>query len=213
MLSIKKHVRMAVTPEVILQNLYVNTLFGRDLFESILKHYGKDGWNAFVGRLRRHSLYAAFSSPEPESDEDACMPICMRIDMTEEKFHGKDLSGLDLTLPELDHAQFRGADLRLCRFGSVAYASFSSSNLRGAQFDDADITGADFSNARIDVCSLAGAWYDRDTPPTGLREDQLKNCHLFPAHWDRNEDPSAHEPCHPLQVKAACLKSFWGAVS
>lgn len=57
-----------VPDEIIVENLYLKLEVGRDLFDGILEHYGKEGWNAYSRRLLRHSIWAMYSAPDSTGD-------------------------------------------------------------------------------------------------------------------------------------------------
>ena len=199
-----------LTDAVIIDNIYVDVLFGRDLFDSILQNYGKEGWNVYSDRLRRHDIWAMYSTPEPTYDDERCMPVCLRIDLAGEDFTGKDLSGLDLRVPEMERADFSSADLRGARLGSVEFAPFRGARLDGADFDGAIITGADFQGGVVKDARFERCGYLPQTPPLNLPDDCLSHCRPFPSEWADRGDPTADEPRDGLVVKQAELRSFWG---
>jgi hypothetical protein len=202
---------LAVSRRVIVSNLYVDTLFGRDLFDSILERYGKDAWNAFSDRLRRDDIWAMYSTPEPRNEEDTCMPVCLHMDLSHGDFRGSDLAGLDLLVPDFTSAQFCHAKMAGCRIGTVDHASFLGADLRGADFEMATISGSDFTEACLDEARFEHCRYLRSAPPVGLPDAVLRRCSPFPADWDHTPDPTEAEVRIPLRVEAACLKSFWGS--
>lgn len=201
-----------VPNNVILGNLYVNVVVGRDLFDQLIKHYGKDGWNEYVQKLRRHAIWAMYSTPEPTEDDEHCMPVCLQMDWRGQDFKGADLSGLDLTIPQMDGCNFEEADLRGSTIASVSKSSFKRANLENTKFELADISGCDFLDAEIKTTGFKGAHYMQNRPPLNLPEERLSECSPFPAHWNSDEDATADEPRHALKCHSIELRSFWGAL-
>ena len=198
-----------VSRDMIIDNLYVTVVLGRDLFEKILWRYGKDGWNAYVRKLRQHSIWAMYSTLEPATDDDHCMPVCLQVDWKALSFLGTDLSGLDLLIPEMGHCNFDGADLSESTLGNVRQASFRGACLRGARFEG-DITGCDFSGADIEGTVFDGAVYSRQEPPLSLPKAVLVHCSPGPAHSDLEMKTEQDDERHQLTVKRAEICSFWG---
>ncbi len=200
-----------VPEHVILDNLYVNVVLGRDFFENILLHYGKDGWNDYVRKLRLHNMWAMYSTPEPTEDDEHCMPVCLQIDWKGLSFSGSDLSGLDLTLPMMEGCNFNGANLNSSTLGDVRHASFREACLQGAHFQG-DISGCDFSDADTEAASFDGAVYYQEDPPRSLSAGLLARCRLFPPEREFGKEPVEDEPSHTLIPRSVELRSFWGAL-
>lgn len=198
-----------VPEPVILDNLYVNVVLGRDLFDHILKHYGKAGWNAYVRKLRQHNTWAMYSTPEPTEDDEHCMPVCLQIDWKGLSFRGRDLSGLDLTVPITEGCNFDRAKLASSTMGDVWRASFRGADLRQARFEG-DITACDFSDADITGASFGEALYNQNEPPQSLPQVTLANCNTYPSDWKPDEARTDDEPRHRLAATSIELRSFWG---
>ena len=200
-----------VSGDVLLDNLYVNMVFGRDLFEGILREFGAEGWNAYARKLRQHDIWAMYSTPEPAEADDHCMPVCLKIDLRGEDFRGSGLADLDLQVPMLDGSDFTDADLHGATLGSVSRCSFRGADLSGADFTRADISGCDFAGARLMGADFDGANYFTQRPPLNLPDECLVECSPFPAHWNPDERGEEDEVCHRLEPRRTELRSFWGA--
>jgi hypothetical protein len=201
-----------VPNHVILDNLYINVAMGRELLDSILGQYGKDGWNAYIRRLRMHNIWAMYSTPEPNEDDEHCMPVCIEIKFSDTSFANQDLSGLDLSIPECQRCNFNGADLSNTSLGTTTRSVFEGARLTGATFT-ADISGADFTLASVEGTSFKDAWYDRKVPPVGLPDAILESVHRYPEHWDIDEEEPEDKTRTPLDVKRVDLCSFWGGLA
>ena len=198
-----------VTDETIGSNLFIDTEFGRDLFDSILKNYGKIAWNSFSERLCRHNMEAMFSSPEPKTVDDHCMPVCVHVTLRGEKFWKMDLSGIDFIVPDLGRADFTEANLRGCRFGTTEYASFVRADLSDADFTLGDITGSNFAGACLIGAKFDNCHYSQRQPPSNLAKELFEKCRAFPEHWNEGETLMHEQHRFKLAVAQAELRSFW----
>ena len=204
---------ITVPEAVILDNLYLNVVVGRQLFDVIINQFGKSGWNAYAGKLRQHHIWAMYSTPEPTEDDEHCMPVCIQVDWRGISFAKTDLSGLDLTIPMMKGCDFNGSNLSGAMIGSVAGATFRSANLQNASFQG-DISDCDFSEASLANTSFAGANYHPRRPPRSLPESMLKDCHRFPDHWEVDENICQDdEPRFTIGTKSVELRSFWGTLN
>jgi hypothetical protein len=203
--------KIEVSDEVILDNLYINIVLGRDLFEQIIAHYGKAGWNAYMEKMLMHNTWAMFSTPEPTEDDDHCMPTCVEIDWSGLSFIAADLSGLDLNIPKMEGCNFKEADLSGSRLGTVSGSSFQDANLGGTVFES-DISGCDFRGARVADTVFNESRYFRENPPIHLPESRLRMCKTFPEHWSSEDGKTEEEQGHKLIAQSIDLRSFWGKV-
>jgi len=199
-----------VPNRVILDNLYVNIVLGRELFEKILIRYGKEGWNEYVRKLRQHDVWAMYSTPEPTEDDEHCMPVCLEIDMSKQSFREHDLSDLDLFVPDMKDCDFTRADLSRCTLGTVDGSTFKDANLAGASFK-CSISGCDFSGADLSGAVFDHPGYHSDNPPLSLPPDILGQCRPYPEHWSNTDISAEDKTIEPLTARSVDLRSFWGA--
>jgi hypothetical protein len=190
-------------------NLNVKAEFGRDLFDLILNKFGKNGWNMYVERLRRHNIFAMFSTPEPVDETEFCMPVCLEINLAGESFRGQDLSGLDFSIIELEKADLSGANLTGSVLGGVAGANFRDSVLTHALLSS-DISGADFTGAKTNWLRNRCAKYRKKSPPIGLPASLMKRMRPFPEHWETETPSLTKDTDFPLKPISTKLCSFWG---
>lgn len=137
---------------IALNAVFLDLDLGPDLLKAILRHGGVEGWNQWISDLEGTGLL------NPECRRDSDPPLIIGIDLSD-----ADLAGL--VMP--------GIDLSWCH---IAHASFMGSDLRGAAISG-DISGVDFTDAQVNDLLLEGCGYERGSPPVGLADDLLAQCH------------------------------------
>lgn len=200
---------MPISGWTIRGNLVVKSVYGRDLFDRILTNFGKNGWNMYIERLRRHSLFATFTGPEPVDETEFCMPVCLEINLSGNSFCDMDLRGLDFSIVDMDHADLSGADLSGSVLGNVADSIFRDSNLTRALLDG-DVSGAHFEDAKKKWLRSRWAKYFSKNPPIGLPAGLMKRMRPFPAHWEAEKGSQSKDLEFPLKPISTTLCSTWG---
>jgi hypothetical protein len=202
---------MRVCNETIIQNLFLEVVVGKEFFDSMLKQYGKNGWNAFCDRLECYHANSPIPQSLPGRDvSHGCIPVCAIICLDGEDFSNRDLKDLDLRIASMCYCNFDNAHLGGSRLGCVEGSSFAKANLTYARCNHADISGCDFSEARLAGCDFERASYMVDDPPLHLPKMYMDHCSKFPEHWKQWPDPEFVASANTLTVLGADLKCAWG---
>ena len=170
------------------RNIFANITFGPDVFDAVLKLHGKAGWNHWMEKIAASSLCGACSFPEQGEE---CEPVVMDFDFTGHDFSGRDLSDLNLGLPDLSGAILRDCDISGARLGIIM--------------------GADFTGCRISAdTTFDGAMTEGEPWPIGLPETLLAHCKRFSKEecaGDNEEEPRGNTI--RVKITDAKIVSFW----
>lgn len=202
----------SVSGRTVRGNIYVRTVYGRDLFDDILSRFGKTGWNLFAERLEQHSLSGICSNPSLADKAGYCEPIYMEVDLSGGSFEKMDLSGLNMSDVRSTKADFTGSNLAGSILGAVEGAVFRDANLTRAEFND-DISGVDFTGADTKHIRLSEAKFRKRSPPIGLSPALMKRIRPFPAHWDMDGGSQPKDTGKSIKPISTTLCSVWGEMT
>ncbi|XP_065301726.1 BTB/POZ domain-containing protein KCTD9-like isoform X2 [Dermacentor albipictus] len=101
------------------------------------KFFGVDSLIPDIERMMK-------AGPGPMTRQDVLRALC-KVSIMRISFQDKDLSGADLSLLELQHVDFRGANLTMCNFegSNLSHSDFEGAQLFGAKMIKANLEGAD----------------------------------------------------------------------
>jgi len=160
----------------ITRDFHVTTVFGRDLFDTIISYRGNVGWNVYVKSLLKSQLWIMTGLPFPnECEAGEGLPVLVSIDLSNQDFRNAKLAGLDLFFPDLKGSDFSGANLSGSRIGDVEGSVFKGANLQNAVLMG-DISGSDFTGALLEGTQFRDARYDKFRRPLGLPDELLAKC-------------------------------------
>ena len=174
-----------------------------ELDRGLLQHFDVRQWNDFVGELARRGM-----TPIGWAQGERPPPVGVTLSFRGLRRAHYRLTGIDLTLCELEGADFEGACLQGAKLGFCPKANFRYARLQGASFR-ADVSGVDFTGAELQGAEWGDAYYFANDPPVGLPTEVLAACQCEPASAPGNADMPSTPPERPLRACVTITEVPW----